>query len=52
MNGIFRAERDRALRANPKTPKKKVIIAVARKGMRLMFNIAYNRRLYTTEPPR
>jgi transposase len=51
-NGIFRAERDRALKANPKTPKKKVLIAVARKALRLMFNIAYERRLYTKEPPR
>ena len=50
--GLYRAEFERALRANPKTPKKKLLVAIARKAARLMFRIARDRRLYTPEPPR
>ncbi len=50
--GLFRAEYERALERNPNTPKKKVLVALARKATRLMFALAKERRLYTMEPPR
>lgn len=52
VDGIFRAEFERALRANPKAPKKKILVGFARKATRMMFSLAKNRRLYCQEPPR
>ncbi len=34
------------------TPKKKVLVGIARKATRMMFRVAVERRLYTAEPPR
>ena len=51
-DGIFKREYERALEANPKTPKKKLLVAIARKSVRLMFSVARNRRSFTQEPPR
>jgi len=50
--GLFRADYERALAANPGTPKKKILVAIARKAVRLMFSLARERRLYSVEPPR
>ena len=50
--GVYRAYMERALRKNPKTPKKKVLVAIAREATRMMFKIALERRPFTAEVPR
>ena len=50
--GVYRAYMERALRKNPKTPKKKVLVAIAREATRMMFKIALERRPFTAEAPR
>lgn len=51
-DGMYKADYERALQANPSTPKKKVLVGIARKATRLMFSLAKDRRLYAVEPPR
>lgn len=50
QDGLFRAEYERLLARNGGN-KLKALVAVSRSGLRLLFSIARDRRIFTAEPP-
>jgi transposase len=50
-DGIYRAEYERGLARNPNLSKK-VLVGISRKALRMMFRVAYERRLYSVEAPK
>ncbi len=50
--GLYREAFDRALAENPQKPKKKILVALARRATKLMFSVARDRRLYTPDGPK
>lgn len=51
VGGLFRAEYERLLAHGKATTKKKAVVAVSRSGLKLLWSIARDLRVFTPEPP-
>ncbi len=51
VGGLFRAEYERLLANGKSTTKKKAVVAVSRSGLKLLWSIARDQRVFTREPP-
>ena len=51
VGGLFRAEYERLLANGKSATKKKAVVAVSRSGLKLLWSVARDQRLFTPEPP-
>jgi transposase len=51
QGGLFRAEYERLLARGKAATKKKAVVAVSRSGLKLLWSIARDQRVFTPQPP-